>query len=166
MRYTGHIANPEISKNKNLYYDVKVQVTKTEYTTIRFMAKGGCPNAEKLRLIKKEEEVKGNRVIFLQKIFKSDDTSFFNMELGSKYIFQNIFPFRPTSLTTSINEIRNHTSGRFHVSACIKWIFSNSKCQNGVLIDESGEIMVKMWRESLLCVEDVWYTVTDMNLKD
>ena len=68
MRYTGHIANPEISKNKNLYYDVKVQVTKTEYTTIRFMAKGGCPHAEKLRLIKKEEEVKGNRVIFLQKI--------------------------------------------------------------------------------------------------
>ena len=126
---TGHITNPEISKNKNLYYDVKVQVTKTEYTTIRFMAKGGCPHAEKLRLIKKEEEVKGNRVIFLQKIFKSDDTSFFNMELGSKYIFQNIFPFRPTSLTTSINEIRNHTSGRFHVSACIKWIFLKFKME-------------------------------------
>lgn len=38
--------------------------------------------------------------------------------------------------------------------------------QNGVLTDESGEIMAKMWRESLLCMEDVWYTVTDMNLKD
>ena len=57
------------------------------------------------------------------------------MELGSKYIFQNnILPFQPTSLTTSINEIKNHTSRCFHVSACIKWmsdvkqISSNSNC--------------------------------------
>ena len=56
MGYIAHIGNPEISKNKNLYYDVKVQVTKTEYTTIRFMVKGGCLKTEKLRLIKKEEE--------------------------------------------------------------------------------------------------------------
>ena len=75
------------------------------------MVKGGCPDAEKLRSIKKGEEEKDNRVIVLQKIFKLDDTSFFNMELGSKYIFQNnILPFQPTSLTRSINEIKNHTS--------------------------------------------------------
>ena len=54
MRYIAHIGNPEISKSKNIYYDVKVQVTKAEYTTIRFMVKGVCPNAEKLRLITKE----------------------------------------------------------------------------------------------------------------
>ena len=137
------------------------------------MVKGGCPNAEKLRVIKKEEEEKGNLVIVLQKVFRSDDTSFFNMELGSKYIFQNILPFQSTLLTTSINKSKNHTSGCFLVSACIKWmsnvkqISSNSKCRNGVLIDKLGEIMVAMWRESLLCMEeDAWYTVTDMNLKD
>ena len=95
MRYIGHIANPEISKNKNFYYDVKVQVTKTEYTTIRFMAKGGCPNAEKLRLIKKEEEVKGNRVIFLQKIFKSDDTSFLIWSWVVNTSFKMSFHFDP-----------------------------------------------------------------------
>ena len=83
MGYVAHIGNPEISKNKNLYYDVKVQATKT---TIRFMVKDGWPNAEKLRLIKNEEEEKGNLVIVLQKVFKLDDTSFINMELGSKYI--------------------------------------------------------------------------------
>ena len=138
------------------------------------MVKGGCPNAEKLRVIKKEEEEKANLVIVLQKVFRSDDTSIFNMELGSKYIFQNnILPFQSTLLTTSINKSKNHTSGCFLVSACIKWmsnakqISSNSKCRNGVLIDKLGEIMVAMWRESLLCMEeDAWYTVTDMNLKD
>ena len=138
------------------------------------MVKGGCPNAEKLRLIKKEEEEKGNHVIVLQKDFKSDETSFFNMELGSKCIFQNnILTFQPTSLTTSINEIKNRTSVCFHVSAYIKWIFdvkqisTNSKCQNAVLIDESGEIMVTMCQESLLCMEeDVCYTIIDMNRKD
>ena len=72
MDYCAHIGNPEISKNKKLYYDVKVHVTKTEYTKIRFMVKGGCRNAEKLRLIKKEEEEKGNLIV-LQKVFKSDD---------------------------------------------------------------------------------------------
>ena len=98
MGYIAHIGNPEISKNKNLCYDVRVQVTKAEYTTIRFMVKGGCPNAKKLRLIKKEEEEKGNHVIVLQKVFKLDNATFFNMESGSKYIFQNnILPFQPTS---------------------------------------------------------------------
>ena len=29
--YIAHIGHPEISKNKNLYYDVKVEVTKTIY---------------------------------------------------------------------------------------------------------------------------------------
>ena len=34
------------------------------------------------------------------------------------------------------------------------------------IIDESGKIMVTMWQESVLCMEeDVWYTATDMNLK-
>ena len=165
MGFIAHIGNPEISKNKNLYYSVKVQVTKMEYTTIRFLVKGSCPNAAELILIKKEKEEKGNSVIVLQKVFKSDDTSFSNMELGSKYIFQNnILPFQPTSLTTSINEINNHTSGCFHVSVWIKWmsdvkqISSTSKCRKGVLIDDSGEIMVTMWRESLLCTEEnVWF---------
>ena len=96
------------------------------------------------------------------------------MEAGSKYFFQNnILSFQATLLTAGINKIKNHTSGCFSVSACIKWtsnvkqISSDSKCQNGILIDESGKIMVTMWQESLLCMkEDVQYTVTDMNFKD
>ena len=49
----------------------------------------------------------------------------------------------------------------------VKQISANSQCRNGVLIDESDEIMATMWRESLLCMEeDVWCTITDMNLKD
>ena len=67
------------------------------------MFKGGCPNAEKLKLIKREEEEKGNHVIVLQNVFKSNDANFFNMELDSEGIFQNnTLPFQPNSLTTSI----------------------------------------------------------------
>ena len=123
--YIAHIENPETNKNKKVYYDAKVQVTKTEYTTIRFIVEVGCPNAEKLRLFENEEEEKGNFVIVLQKVFKSADTNLFNVEVGSKYIFQNnSLPFQPLLLTTSINEI-------------------NLSCME----------------------EDVWYAVTDMNLK-
>ena len=53
------------------------------------MFKGGCPNAEKLKLIKKEEEKKGNHAIVLQNIFKSSDVNFFNMELDREGIFQS-----------------------------------------------------------------------------
>ena len=48
-----------------------------------------------------------------------------------------------------------------------KQISANSQCRNGVLIDESDEIMATMWWESLLRMEeDIWCTITDMNLKD
>ena len=107
MSYIAHIGNPEINKSKNLYCDVQVQVTKTEYTRIRFIVKSGYLNAEKLRVIKTEEEEKGNCIIILKKVFKSDDISFFNMGLGHKYIFQNnILPFEPNSLTKVLKKLR------------------------------------------------------------
>ena len=151
--YVAHIGNPEISKNKKLYCNVKLQVTKTEYTTIRFMVKGGCPNAEKLRLIKKEEEEKGILVIVLQKGFKSDDAKLFKIELASKYIFQNnSITFQPFPLATSIKEIKNHNTRCFHVSASdVKHVSSNLKCRNGILIHESGKIMVTMWEKFTMC---------------
>ena len=137
------------------------------------MVKVHRPNIEKLRLIKTEEEEKGNFVIVFQKVFKLDDKNFFNTSWGVHTSFQNnIPPFQPTSLITSINEIKNHNNGCFYISACVKWmsdvkqISSNSKCRNGGLIDESGEIMVTVCRESLLCMEEDVWCVTDMNVKD
>ena len=103
------------------------------------MVKGGCPNAEKLRLIKKEEGEKGILVIVLKKGFKSDDAILFNIELGSKYIFQNnSITFQPFPLATSIKEIKNHNSRCFHVSATdVKHVSSNLKCRNGILMSQA-----------------------------
>jgi len=175
--YLIHVGNVEVSRNDNKYFDVKVQVTQSDSQSVRFMINDDVKIQEMFTLKKLEYQTENkDLIISFKRVFVSNDTTFFNISKGSTYVFEEEkkMSFKKDELCTSIKDIQTKDSGMFDVIVSIKWLADKKEVSNGsicrecIIADDTGDMSLTIWRDSLISLfeENVTYKITDLNLKN
>ena len=128
--------------------------------------------------------------LFLQKMQTQQPVTLSNLQVASSnMVFLNRgtviqdapphsiqFPFQPLAPMTSTpvdTILKNHNSGNFTVSGCIKWLGEASKPEHATkmvreaeITDPTGTINLSVWDSHIQQIEDnQFYTVTNCKLK-
>ena len=130
------------------------------------------------------------RQLFLQKMQTQQPVTLSNLQVASSnMVFLNRgtviqdapphsiqFPFQPLAPMTSTpvdTILKNHNSGNFTVSGCIKWLGEPSKPEHATkmvreaeITDPTGTINLSVWDSHIQQIEDnQFYTMTNCKLK-
>lgn len=177
--FTGYIqAVQEVQESKstkNLYFDIQLQTEKDKTQSVRVMVQRGESSKRQLFLNKLQTQqpitlsnlqVASSNMVFLNKGTAIQDAPPHSIQ----FPFQPLAPMTSTSVDTIL---KNHNSGNFTVSGCIKWIGEPMKPEHATkmvreaeLTDPSGTINLSVWDSHMQQIEDKqFYTVTNCKLK-
>ena len=170
---TGYIilvGQEEISKNNNRYYDIAVQRSDSDFSTVRIMVNGTTKDGVHFL-----EEI--GSVVYLYRVFPSEDMFFYNEVKGSKMEFKaSALDFDKISFsvfTKKIGEVQESVLPLIHVESQIRYVgevrlaSNGSEFRNAVLYDISGHVYFTLWQSSMFNLnEGTMLYITNLRLKN
>ena len=154
--------------DKNKYFDVKLNVASGGNVVVRVMVIGS-QKTNFLNYMNKPVNIKQVSIPRNRK----NNVRFFTEKFGSSCDpcpHKLAFPITPLTLT-KIADVTVEMSG-FNVLGRLKWLgemesANNSKVKNAVIVDETGEIVISIWREQCIRVvqDGVVYMISDLTTR-
>ena len=167
--------NSQKSKVGNEFFDVNIKVSATEISIVRIM-KNSNNNITASYLSNLKEA--GAPMAFTLLSSSSNGIHFFNSYRGSRIQPSTEVNFScDNNEKVSIDVIKQHTTGSFDVSGCMKWLSDikavttqeekTKHLREAVLYDETGDMPLTLWEEHFEKIKEFkWYHFTRLNLKN
>ena len=165
--YTGYIQDiqevQESKSSRNLYFDISLLTAKDKTQLVRVMVQRGESS---------------KRQLFLQKMQAQQPVTLSNLQVASsnmvflnrRTVIQDVpphsiqFPLQPLAPVTSTpvdTILKNHNSGNFTVSGCIKWLGEPSKPEHATkmvreaeITDPTASINLSVWDSHIQQTDD------------
>ena len=166
MGYVISVGPIEESRNMNLYFNIRVQITKTETTSFRVMQqKDNCTREDFLPLV--------GQSVYFECVFPADGCFFYWKHKGSRHtISDSAMSFEISDSASTVAHVHTQESGMFDLKVVIRWM-GEPKEKNGGLVkvaqvaDATGDISLSVWKEPWFGLsEDQAYMITDLKLRD
>ena len=163
--YIAAVGNEERSRKGNEYYNIVLQVSKSQLVIITVMkSAGNLVRTEALSLL--------DHPVTLENVFPGGDCFFYYRNKGSHYEIHedtSSLEFGLTyALTTIADLLKKPIGGVFNVRVMLRWMNDDSENRrNAMIADETHSIRFSAWKDSWFKLEEnVVYVFTGLVLKE